>query len=348
MSADDWRGRKVLVTGHTGFKGSWLCIMLNHFGAKVIGFSLPEHDNDYVYKKTRVSERIFADEKGDINNLDELRNVFEKHQPEAVFHLAAQAIVLKSYDEPLNTFITNAIGTANVLECIRKSKSVKAAVLITTDKCYKNLEKGKPFTEDDELGGKDPYSTSKACAELMIKSYRGSFFKDKLVASARAGNVIGGGDYAANRILTDCITSLKSSKPIIVRNPSATRPWQHVIEPDYGYILLAEKLLQGRKEFAKAYNFGPELESNVPVKAVAQNVVNAWGSGTIECPEQKDAKYEAKLLMLDISKAKKEIGFRPRWNVDKAIEKSVEWYKKAESEDAYALCISQIKEYLED
>jgi CDP-glucose 4,6-dehydratase len=345
--SDVYRGKKVLVTGHTGFKGSWLSIWLCELGADVVGFSLPECDNDYVFRNSGLKKRI-ADERGDINELDALKKVFDKHKPEIVFHLAAQPLVRRSYKEPIYTLNTNIIGTANVLECIKDCDSVNAAVLITTDKCYKNKEQEEGYKETDELGGHDPYSASKACAEIVIESYRSSFFSHskKHVASARSGNVIGGGDYAEDRLIPDCINALRKNKAIEIRNPSAVRPWQHVLEPLYGYLLLGKRLLEGKEGFAKPWNFAPDKSSIVPVKQVADLLIGSWGSGKWEAVGSDKQLHETNLLCLDASMAKKELGWHPRWDIAKAVQHTVEWYKKSEAGKVYDLCVGQIKGYL--
>ena len=348
-SLETYRDKTVLVTGHTGFKGAWLGIWLKELGANIIGFSLPEWENDYLFKKAGLSGRL-VDERGDIADLKRLGEVFEKYKPEIVFHLAAQPLVRDSYLDPVGTFNANVMGTANVLECIRKSNCVKAGVMITTDKCYKNKEQKKGYKEGDELGGHDPYSTSKAAAELAIGSYRSSFFtgSEKLVASARAGNNIGGGDFSKDRIIPDCILALKENKPIRVRNPKSTRPWQHVLEPLYGYLLLGSKLLNNEREFAQAWNFGPEKESIVPVSKVADMVIKNWGSGEWIDAHDSDDLHETVLLSLDISNAKKKLKWKPRWNIEKTIEKTVGLYKNSSDNNAYSLCVNQIEEYLSD
>ena len=344
-----YKGKRVLVTGHTGFKGSWLSIWLNELGAKVIGFSLPEWENDRLFKDAGLSGRVI-DERGNICDLKRLEEIFSRQKPDIVFHLAAQPLVRDSYSDPIGTFGANTMGTANVLECIRNSKSTDLGVMITTDKCYRNKEQNKGYKEIDELGGHDPYSTSKAAAELVIGSYRKSFFENsgKLVASARAGNNLGGGDYSRDRLIPDCIRALKENNPIRIRNPKSTRPWQHVLEPLYGYLLLGSKLLSGEKRFADAWNFGPERESIVPVSKVADMVIKDWGSGKwLDVHEAGDL-HEAKLLSLDISKAKKELKWRPRWGIEKAIRMTIDWYKNFDKEGAYQLCVRQIEEYVDE
>lgn len=344
-----YRGKKVLVTGHTGFKGSWLSIWLHELGARVIGFSLSNWDNNYIFEKVKLGEKII-DERGDIRDINKLRSVFEKHEPEMVFHLAAQPLVRDSYNTPLETFDVNIMGTANVLECVRNS-SVRAAVMITTDKCYKNHESEKGYVEEDELGGHDPYSASKACAELVIKSYRDSFFSHdmkKLVASARAGNVLGGGDFAKDRLMTDCITALKDDKVIEIRNPSYVRPWQHVLEPLSGYLLLGQRLLEGKEIFASAWNFGPDNESVISVGEVADMIVERWGGGKWLSPNEfADQKlHETKLLYLDNSKAKKLLEWFPSHDIAQTIKLTIDWYKLANEQNEYKLCVDQIRDHI--
>ena len=341
-----YKNKTILVTGHTGFKGAWLSIWLNELGAKVIGFSLPKWENDHLFTKAGLSGRV-VDERGDITDLKRLSEVFAGYKPEIVFHLAAQPLVRDSYSDPVRTFDVNVLGTVNVLECIRKFDFVKSGVMITTDKCYKNKVEKKDYRESDELGGHDPYSASKAAAELAIDSYRKSFFvaSGKLVASARAGNNIGGGDFSKDRIVPDCIRALNGNKPVNIRNPKSTRPWQHVLEPLYGYLLLGSKLLENKKEFAEAWNFGPDKRSAVPVSKVASLVIKNWGSGEWTDTHDPNDLHESKWLSLDISKAGKRLKWKPRWNIEKAIQKTVDWYKNADNENAYRLCAGQIKEY---
>ena len=339
-----YRGKKVLVTGHTGFKGAWLSIWLKEIGAEVIGYSLSEWNNEEVYNNSKLKEKI-TDVRGDINNLDELKTIFEKYQPEIVFHLAAQPLVRESYDNPVLTFRTNVIGTMNILECIKNYDFVKAGVMITTDKCYKNKESEEGYHEDDELGGSDPYSASKSCAEIVIESYRRSFFskQNKFVASARAGNVIGGGDFAKDRLIPDCINSLNKGEKIKIRNPKHKRPWQHVLEPLYGYLLIGEKMLEGRKDFCEAWNLGPEKDSIITVQELVEKMIYYWKEGQWEdLSKENETKYETKILNLKIDKAKKRLNWKPKWDINKTVEKTIEGYK---SEDMYKTCKNQIKEY---
>ena len=344
---DVYKGRTVLITGHTGFKGAWLAMWLRNLGARGIGFSLDNCENDFVFRNSGLKSNII-NEYGDIRDLKYLKNVFDKYNPEIVFHLAAQSLVRESYRQPVDTFATNLIGTVNILECIRHTESVKAGVIITTDKCYKNKEQNCGYKECDEIWGYDPYSASKACSEIAIDSYRISFLMQtgKLVASARAGNVIGGGDFGKDRLVPDCITSLNNDKPILVRNPSSVRPWQYILDPLYGYLLLGKMLLEGRKEYAEAWNFGPDTDSIAKVSKVVDTVISQWGKGLWKDISNPDEKmHETKMLCLDNSKAKRKLGWRPRFSLEKGIINAVEWYKRSSKEDIKALCMEQINMY---
>lgn len=342
-----YRNKTILVTGHTGFKGSWLCIWLSLLGARVIGFSLPAWKNERLFRSAALSGRL-VDERGDVADLGRVREVFSRYRPRIVFHLAAQPLVRDSYRDPIATFRTNVTGTANVLECIRRSPAAISGVMITTDKCYKNKERRSGYRETDELGGHDPYSMSKAAAELVIDSYRRSFFAGtgRLVASARAGNNLGGGDYSADRLIPDCIRALEAGRPIAVRNPASTRPWQHVLEPLYGYLLLGARLMHGEEDFAEAWNFGPERSAIVPVSRVADLVIKSWGSGRWIDVHRPGDLHEAKLLSLVIAKAKRRLGWKPKWDMRKAVRMTVEWYKNVGRIGAYSLCERQIDEYM--
>ena len=339
-----WNGKKVLITGHTGFKGTWLTIWLKKLGANVIGYSLENYDNDKMFNDCNLSEKI-TDERGDIRDFQKLKEVFEKHQPEIVFHLAAQALVRPSYEMPRETFESNLMGTVNILECIRQSNT-KGAVIITTDKVYKNKEWLWGYREDDELGGRDPYSGSKSCAEIAVDAYRQSFFKDqnKLVATARAGNVIGGGDWSKDRLIPDCIRFLKNNQDIEIRSPLSTRPWQHVLEPLEGYILLGKKLLQ-EGQVDSAWNFGPKSELIQPVGVIVNQFLREWGSGVMRdiSNSKSSAPHEAKLLSLDISKSIFKLRWKPKLNIQETIGLTASWYKS--NEDPYQLCLKQIEYY---
>lgn len=353
-----YKGKKVLVTGHTGFKGSWLALWLINMGAKVIGFSIDSPYKKGIYELARLKD-VLIDYGGDITNLKKLKAVFETERPEMVFHLAAQAIVRESYNNPQSTFNSNLIGTVNVLECIRQTDSVKAAVMVTTDKCYKNKEWVWGYRENDELGGSDPYSASKACAELAIKSYHDSFFKNSKVsiASVRAGNVIGGGDWAKDRIVTDSIEALENNTPIWVRNPSATRPWQFVLEPLLGYLMVGEKLYKNNLAGINIapdgisfgnFNFGPDEDHILTVKEFVELLISEWNSGSWkDIHNPNEPKKESVLLSLDCSKAKRELGWSPKLGPEETVRMTADWYKlyKYKDTDVYKLSKEQIEEY---
>jgi CDP-glucose 4,6-dehydratase len=339
---ETYKGKRVLVTGHTGFKGAWLSAWLCKMGAEVVGFSLDE-DNSEVYTKANLNAKLFADLRGDVRELDALEKVYEEFKPEIVFHLAAQALVRLSYDWPVDTFASNTMGTVNVLECVRKFNS--KGVFITTDKCYKDKQKVEGYTEEDELGGHDPYAASKACAEIVIDSYRKSFNLN--AASVRAGNVIGGGDFAKDRLMTDSINFLKQGKNIPVRNPVHVRPWQHVLEPLYGYLVVGEMMLKG-ENVSEGWNFGPRKESQINVGKLATMIVEGWGSGAWEdLSNPNEVKHETVLLLLDSSKAKSRTKWKPVLDIKDTVKWTVEWYRNATEENGYSLCCEQIDKYLE-
>ena len=307
-----------------------------------------EKDN---FVLSNLQEKI-VDERGDITDFGQLNSVIQQYRPEVVFHMAAQPLVKYSYVEPIETYMTNVIGTLNLLEACKNEPAVKQIVVITTDKCYENNEWVWGYREMDALGGYDPYSSSKACAEIMVKSYRNSFFNiadfdvhKKAVATVRAGNVIGGGDWSENRIIPDCIRSLEKDEKIIVRNPNSTRPWQHVLEPLSGYLLLGYKLSENYREYSTAFNFGPEYESIKPVEYVVKSVIEHYGKGEFEVKKDNTSSHEAKALGLDISKAKSMLGWIPIWSIDEAVQKTVEWYKNYKTKNVYELCLEQIKQY---
>lgn len=333
-----YKGKKVLVTGHTGFKGAWLSIWLKEMGAEVIGFSIDTIYPNSLYEITNLKDKI-VDLRGDIKDLNTLKKVFEKYKPDMVFHLAAQSIVRLSYDIPQETFATNILGTVNVLECIRLYP-VKSSVIITSDKCYKNIEQDKGYIESDPFSDDDPYSTSKGCAEIVTQSYRNSF--NIKVATTRAGNVVGGGDWAPDRLIPDTIKSLQNEKQIIIRNPNAVRPWQHVLEPLRGYLIIGMKQYEGQN-LNSGWNFGPKKEVMVPVLDLVQNIVRIWGSGEFTIKPDK-SKHEFGLLYLNHSKAKK-IGWEPKLDLNQTINLIVHWYKNYSAQDPYELCVNQIKEY---
>lgn len=348
-----YRGKRVLVTGHTGFKGSWLCIWLKEIGADVIGISLDPKTERDNYVLSGIGSKIYADLRVDIRNSNEVQKVFDKYQPEIVFHLAAQPLVRLSYSEPVSTWQTNVMGTINVMEAFRHCKSAKVAVMITTDKCYENREQHHAYREDEPMGGYDPYSSSKGACELAISSWRRSFMNlddyskhGKSIASARAGNVIGGGDWAADRIIPDCIRAIERNEPIRIRNRYAVRPWQHVLEPLSGYMLLAQRMWNNPTEYCEGWNFGPQEDSVVSVWDVANQVVSAYGKGELIDQTDTNAPHEANLLMLDITKAQTRLGWHPRLMTKEAIDLTVEWYKQYSAEFVYDLCMDEINKFV--
>jgi len=330
-----YAGKRVLVTGHTGFKGAWLCEWLLSFGAEVHGLALPALKPSLFF--ALELERRMKHAIQDIRHLTELEETIRDLRPDFIFHLAAQALVRLSYREPVQTFATNTLGTGHLLEAVRRWNLPCTIVVVTTDKCYENDGRSHNFKESDPLGGHDPYSASKAAAEIVVASYRDSFFShgaDVALASARAGNVVGGGDWAEDRIVPDCIRALSAGKPIPVRNPHFTRPWQHVLEPLGGYLLLGAKLEQARQtksageiaRYAQAFNFGPEPDANRSVRDLVEEVLRHWPGSWEQIPQEKHLK-EAPLLSLDIAKAKESLGWRPRWDFPQTIAQTVSWYR---------------------
>jgi CDP-glucose 4,6-dehydratase len=344
-------GRRVLVTGHTGFKGSWLALWLSRMGAKVCGYALPPESEQGHFRQLRLDQHI--DHRiGDIRDHGSVLRCFEDFQPEIVFHLAAQPLVRYSYADPKETFDTNVAGSVNILEGCRHMDSVRALVYVTSDKCYRNKEWVWGYRENDELGGHDPYSASKAAAEIIFSAYCDSFFRHRPgfgAASVRAGNVIGGGDWALDRIVPDCIRALMAQQPIRIRNPASTRPWQHVLEPLHGYLSLATRLLERPPEFSGAWNFGPATGSVRTVMELAQLITGIWGSGTLELAPDVGAVHEARLLHLSCDKAHQLLGWYPCWDAGEAISETVHWYRAvvAEGGDALAISSAQIDRYME-
>ena len=348
-----YQGKRVLVTGHTGFKGSWLSIWLHELGAEVVGLALnPQTERDN-YVLSGIGKKIKADLRVDIRDAASLNQVFHNYQPEIVFHLAAQPLVRLSYTEPVTTWQTNVMGTINVIEAFRQCHASKVAVMITTDKCYENREQSHAYTEDEPMGGYDPYSSSKGACEIAISSWRRSFMNPadyakhgKSIASVRAGNVIGGGDWAKDRIIPDCIRAIESSTPICIRNRSAVRPWQHVLEPLNGYMLLAQKMWDHPTEYCEGWNFGPKMEAIIPVWDVATMLTKSIGNGSLHDQTDSDAPHEANLLMLDIHKAQRRLGWQPRLTTAEAIALTADWYKQYSTTNVYSLCINEIKKYV--
>ena len=343
------RGRRVLVTGSTGFKGSWLCNWLVGLGADVAGFALTPDPDAPLFGQLRLKDRIHQIF-GDIRDVSVLRRTASEFEPEVIIHLAAQALVLRGYEEPKLTFDTNVGGAINLLEVARLTPSVRALVFVTSDKCYLNKEWTWAYRENDELGGADPYSGSKAAAELVFASYQASYFlhrSDFAAATARAGNVIGGGDRSRDRIVPDCIRSVEAGVPIRLRNPDATRPWQHVLEPVSGYLLLASRLMKRADNVRGSWNFAPNNRNVRTVREMAERVTKAWGSGDVVVERDKAARHEAQLLMLSNEKAKSFLGWSPRWDFDAAVDKTVSWYRSVgEGADPVEITNQQITDYL--
>ena len=350
---ETYKDKKVLVTGHTGFKGAWLTIWLKEIGAEVVGYSLdPLYDNG-VYALSGIQNHI-TDKRGDLRNFDSLLEVFQSEKPEIVFHLGAQALVIDGYKTPLETFQTNTMGTANVLEAIRLTDSVKTAIMVTTDKVYENKEWIWPYREDETIGGYDPYSASKGACEIVISSYRNSFFNTKSyeehgksIASVRAGNVIGGGDWCDNRIIPDCIRSIQKGQDIEVRSPKSVRPWQHVLEPIGGYLYLGAKLMEDPVKYAEAWNFGPEHENIITVSELVTKLINSYGEGNWKDVSDAKKLHEATLLSLDINKAKTYLGWNPVLGINETIDFTTYWYKNYLTSDVIKLTKEQIKNYVD-
>jgi len=323
-----YKDRKVLVTGHTGFKGSWLCRWLEILGAEVVGYSIDPITSPNHFNLLNLNTISYID---DIRNFSSLKKVFDDFRPEIVFHLAAQPSVLVSYEQPLETFSTNVIGTANVLEVSRQTDSVKSVIVVTTDKCYKNNEWVYGYREVDELGGHDPYSASKACSELVTSSYRKSYNDSNeqipKIASARAGNVIGGGDWTLNRIVTDAVRAASKNQKIGIRSPTSSRPWQHVLDPLSGYLMLGQLMFEGEDSIDDAWNFGPSLKSNLTTESLIELMSNEWPKIIGEFARDSKARHEAGLLMLDSTKAKSVLGWSPTWNIEETVRYTIEWYR---------------------
>ena len=326
-----WSDQRVLVTGHTGFKGAWLSLLLSKLNASISGYALQDAPtNPNLFESAELSHIFSNDTRANILDLTPLKRALDEFQPTILFHMAAQSLVLESYRSPIDTYQVNVMGTANVLEAARTIPSLKAVVIVTTDKCYKNTESNLAYSENDLLGGYDPYSNSKACAELVTDSYRSSFFStdsNTKIATARAGNVIGGGDWAANRLLPDCFRAFSSETPLELRHPTAIRPWQHVLEPLYGYLLLAEKLSNKIEGADSAWNFGPAASNELETQHVVELAKSAWGSGQVLKHTDQEAPVETKVLRLNSSKAIQQLGWSPRWSAEQAIEKTMSWFR---------------------
>jgi CDP-glucose 4,6-dehydratase len=344
-----WAGRRVLITGVTGFKGGWLSLWLRELGADVVGYSLPPPTRPSLFESARLGE-VLRWREADVRDREALRRAVDEWQPEVVFHLAAQPLVRASYATPVETFDTNVMGTVNVLDVLRDLAALRAVVVVTTDKCYENREWCWPYRETDALGGHDPYSASKACAELAARAYFRSFFQSRNVgvATARAGNVIGGGDWARDRLLPDAISALVARESIPVRSPASVRPWQHVLEPVQGYLMLAERLARTPETFSDGWNFGPSPDAVRSVADVIESVCSLWGDGARWHPVNAASVHEATLLRLDASKAQSQIGWRPRLALSAALEWTVAWYTAfRDGADMRDVSLRQLRRYTE-
>ena len=343
LNSKFWQGKRVFLTGHTGFKGSWMGAWLTRLGAHVTGFSLaPDTTPNHFALLPKEYESL----EGDIRDLEALRGALRRMNPDVLLHMAAQSLVRASYADPVGTYATNVMGTLHVLESIRQSPSVCAALIVTSDKCYENREAMKPYVESDPIGGHDPYSSSKGCAEILTSSMRRSFFADSsrcLIASVRAGNVIGGGDWATDRLIPDCIRAWTKGEPVRIRNPRAIRPWQHVLDPLSGYLQLAEALFAGRSAFAKGWNFGPTLEAAWPVEKIVDALKARLPAFDFFVEPSKE--HEANLLTLNSEQARRDLGWSPRWGIETALEKTLEWYA-AHRESGALLTDRQIREHM--
>ena len=351
VTADFWKGRKVFVTGHTGFKGSWLSLWLQALGAQATGYALEPPTRPSLFEQARVAEGMHS-VTGDVRDAARLRAELLRSQPEVVIHMAAQALVLRSYEDPVETYATNVMGTVHLLEAVRACPSVRAVVVVTSDKCYENREWVWGYRENEPMGGFDPYSNSKGCAELVSAAYRQSFFSPggPALATARAGNVIGGGDWAADRLVPDMIRAFGAGQPVRIRRPQAVRPWQHVLEPVGAYLQLARGLVEHGQELAEAWNFGPAEEDARPVRWLAERLASQWPGGASWVADEPAADnggaHEAATLKLDCSKARARLGWRPRWGLATALERIVEWHAAQQrGEDMRALTLRQIEDY---
>ncbi|MBU6392494.1 MAG: CDP-glucose 4,6-dehydratase [Planctomycetes bacterium] len=347
-----WKNRRVFITGHTGFKGSWMCLWLHSLGAKITGYALNPPTEPSLYRLCRINQLVNS-VIADVRDGEKLEKTMLAVSPEVVIHMAAQPLVRDSYKSPVETYSINVMGTVNLFESIRKCNSVRAAVNVTTDKCYENKEWFWGYRENEPLGGYDPYSSSKACSELVTSAYRNSFFNPRdysnhgvAVASARAGNVIGGGDWAVDRLIPDCVRALLNGEKIIIRNPNAIRPWQHVLEPLSGYLLLSQKLFEAGPRFAYGWNFGPNDEDAKPVDWIVRELCVKWGEGASYEIDKKKHPHEAHYLKLDCSKAKAELGWHLRWNLETAIDSIIEWTRAyKEKKQLLDISLKQIEEY---
>ncbi len=344
-----WQDKNVFLSGHTGFKGSWLTFWLTQLGGKVTGYALDQQIDHNLFSITGI-EKSIVDHRGDIRDLSSLARVIKSAKPEIIIHMAAQSLVRESYKDPVGTYATNVMGTVNLMEAARSCDSVRVILAVTSDKCYENREIDYGYCESDPMGGHDPYSSSKGCAELVTSAFRRSFFEDDstmAVASARAGNVIGGGDWAVDRIIPDAMRAFGEEQILQVRNPDAVRPWQHVLEPLSGYMTLCEKMWDEPCKFSEGWNFGPEKESMRTVEKVIEKITDLWGNNASWEKIKGDHPHEATLLKLDITEAKERLPWAPKWDLDTALEKTVGWYKSYyKGEDMHEMSLKQIEEYM--
>ncbi|MEX0649218.1 MAG: CDP-glucose 4,6-dehydratase [Balneolaceae bacterium] len=353
MTSSFWEGKKIFLTGHTGFKGSWLSIWLHEMGAEITGYSSDIPTSPSLFEETGLDKKI-SHITGDVRDFDFLQKSVKEADPDILFHMAAQPLVRFSYEAPKETYETNVMGTVNVLEVIRQAPGIKSGVIVTTDKCYENKEMEYGYRETDPMGGFDPYSSSKGAAELVVAAYNQSYFKrtGQVVCTARAGNVIGGGDWAKDRLVPDVIRAISNNEKVFIRNPKAIRPWQHVLEPLSGYIILAEKGYMG-KPVDGGWNFGPAYEDAQNVQWVTEKIADVWGKNNIWEKDGNEQPHEASYLKLDISKAFNYLKWKPKWDADTAVEKTVNWYKDFFSDrigsntDVYQRCVTDLKAFLE-
>ena len=346
-----WKGKKVFLTGHTGFKGSWLSLWLTSMGAKVTGYALAPNKTPNLFDVLAIDSLIDKSHIADIRDLSSLQKAMSSANPDVVFHMAAQPLVRYSYVNPVETYATNVMGTVHVLESARSINALRATVIVTTDKCYENKEWVWGYRENEPMGGYDPYSNSKGCAELVTSAYRQSYFSNpnsgNKVASARAGNVIGGGDWSEDRLIPDAIKAFEASKPLMIRSPLATRPWQHVLEPLSGYLILAQSLYDQGLAFASGWNFGPQDEDNRSVQEVVDLLISGWGNSAGWEKEGSEQPHEANLLKLDCSKARAQLGWTPKWDLQNAVKKIVEWQKAYQAkENMQEVSLTQINQYM--
>ncbi len=353
VSGEFWRGKRVLITGHTGFKGGWLALWLNSLGAEVQGFALAPDTQPSLFEAARLGSGGIGHRLGDIRDLAALQSAVKESRPDVLFHLAAQSLVRRSYAEPVETYATNVLGTVHVLEAVRREPSARVVVIATSDKCYENRERADGYDETEPMGGRDPYSSSKGCAELVTAAYRASYFDPSrqaehgaAVATVRAGNVIGGGDWSADRLLPDVYRAAVAKRPVRIRSPGAVRPWQHVLEPLGGYLLLAERLWSEGARFSQAWNFGPADRDACPVAELMDRLVGLWGGGLRWETDTGSHPHEAAQLRLNSTKARKQLGWRPRLDLDQALAWTVDWYQASlRGEDMRALTALQIGKY---